>query len=100
AGLDEQLEDPSGIGRKDGGRAVFVDRDLAFGHALGLKHPLLHRLDRQRRPLFSRWIEHLTLSLARKFVVLGIDSSVVVLGFQSDQRSRNNDAGKEDREER
>src|SRR5262249_56657149 len=94
AGLDEQLEDPSGIGGKDRRRAVFVDCDLAFGHALGLKHQLLHRLDRQRRPLLSRWIEHTTLGLARKLVALGTDSSVGMFGCRPAQPPASNDEGK------
>jgi hypothetical protein len=91
AGLDEQLEDPSGIRREDRRRAVLVDRDLAFGHALGLEHPLLHRLDRQRRPLRGGWIEHATLGLIRKFAWPDIGSSVRALGRQPDQRSGDSD---------
>src|SRR5262249_15954888 len=53
------------------------------------------RLDRQRRPLLSRWIEHTTLGLARKLVALGIDSSVEMFGCQPDQRSGSNDESKQ-----
>jgi hypothetical protein len=51
AGLDEQLGHPAGVGREDRSGAVLIDGDLAFGDMLGAEHALLHRLDRQGRPL-------------------------------------------------
>ena len=72
-GLDEQLGDAAGIGGEDRRRAVLVDRDLAFGHALAAEHALLRLLDRQRRPLGGGGMEQAARGLDRRRRVATID---------------------------